>query len=231
LNYNELRDNELLRVKMIVYLKRFVMVITQVKQRLQTGEMTIEKAYKGKWKTQRGQAGVDLPSITSTFIQDNFSKRRLVETGRDLSRGGQLPKHPPELEVVDVENLKIGLFGEEFPDDARVKAYLAEPTLDNRIALLVHISQLESGLHPSEYFDLHGLTTDYLVGKLKDRIEGKDTQAASRFLALAFQLKHPAPKTVKVGSPKQSNYFFGSKRDAVEAVKKQLEDMADASRN
>ena len=231
MNYLELQENEMCRIKMICYLKRLSMIVTEIRTKLKTGEITLEREKKGKWKTQRGQAPPRSESITSSLVQDNFTKRRLVETGRDISKGGRSPKSPPELEIVDIENLKIRLFGEEFPGDEYLKAYVKDPAIDNRISLLVHISQLESFLRPSEYFDLHGLTTDYLVGKLKEMLDTtKDKQIGARYLSLAFSLKHPAPKMVSVSKPTQNNTFynFESKQEAEQAVRKQISGMADA---
>jgi len=217
---NELQQQEQSTLRMVRYLKRLSMEIETIKKQLKSGEIKIRK---GKWteaETEMGHGGdADTTSPLSTMCDKN-TERVLTPTGKKLT--GRPLVNVPEFETVDLENLKMRIFSAEFPNDAAVVMYERKPTLENRFTLLIHIAALEKNVTPSDLMDLHGITSDFLIDRLKGMIETKDKQVSARFLALAFNMKFPGP-SVKVGRATQQNFFnFGSKREAVKAVKEQL---------
>jgi len=127
------------------------------------------------------------------------------------------------LEPVDLENLRIRVFTEVFPDDPMVHVYQVGTTLENRFNLLIHIAAMEAGVTVSDYMDLHGITMDYLCGELKKAIEGGDKQTSARFLGLAFNLKVPPKVTVK--KAEQNIFNFGSKAEGVRRVEEQIREI------
>ena len=217
---NELQQQEQETLRMVRYLKRLSMEIETIKKQLKSGEMKIRK---GKWtetETEVGHGGGENSTSPLSTMCDKNTERVLTPTGKNLT-GRKLVKIP-EFETVDLENLKMRIFSAEFPNDAAVVAYEKSSTLENRFTLLIHIAALEKNVTPGDLMDLHGITSDFLIDRLKDMLETKDKQVSARFLALSFNMKFPGP-SVKVGRATQQNFFnFGSKREAVKAVKDQL---------
>jgi len=221
---NELQQQEQSTLRMVRYLKRLSMEIETIKKQIKSGEIKIRK---GKWteaETEMGHGGdADTTSPLSTMYDKNL-ERQVVPTGKKLT--GRPVVNIPDLKSIDLENIKIRIFSAEFPSDSAVVAYQGKPTLEDRFTLLIHIAALENNVSPSDLMDLHGITTDLLMGVLKKMIdpEQKDKRVASQFLSLAFQLKFPGP--TKIARAEQNNYFnFSTKNEAKKAVKKQLEDI------
>ena len=205
----ELRKNKVLR-----FLKKYHLELDALQKAISQGNVRI-----GKKEIGRPQVGTGDPrngQITPSPIWDR-NIERVLEI-RDVKKGGR-PRNV-ELKPVDIENLKIRLFCEEFPQDPVVVAYTQKPTLDNRFQLLIHISALEKDVQPSDLMDLYGLTDEFLFNKLKSLIDTKDKNVSARYLALAFKLKYPEEK--KVTKAVQNNYYFSSKKEAMEKVKEQI---------
>ena len=219
---NELQQEEQITLKLVRYLKRLSMEVETIQKQLKSGEIKIRK---GKWtesETEVGHGGDAFTTSPLSTMCDKNAERVLTPTGKKLT-GRKLVKIP-EFETVDLENLKIRVFSAEFPVDAVVTAYQKNSTLENRFTLLIHIAALEKNVAPGDLMDLHGITSDYLMGRMKHMLEADDKQVSARFLALAFNMKFPGP-SVKVGRATQQNFFnFASKREAVKAVKDQMSD-------
>jgi len=217
---NELQEQEQSTLRMVRYLKRLSMEIETIHKQLTSGEIKIKK---GKWteaETEVGHGGVANPTSPLSTMCDKNTERVLTPTGKKLT--GRKLVNVPEFETVDLENLKMRIFSAEFPYDAAVRAYEKKSTLENRFTLLIHIAALEKNVTPGDLMDLHGITSDFLIDRLKSMIETQDKQVSARFLALAFNMKFPGP-SVKVGRATQQNFFnFVSKHEAVKAVKEQL---------
>ncbi len=170
-----------------------------------------------------GHGGAGDNTSHASLMYDKNSERHLVPTNKQLT--GRPLKNPPDFEVIDLENLRMRIFGAEFPGDAVVLAYGKNPTLENRFTLLIHVAALEKNVTPSDLMDLHGISSAFLMDSLKKMIDVNDKKVSASFLALAFRLKFPDP--VKVKAIQHNVYNFGSKREAVKAVKKQLEVMGE----
>lgn len=156
-------------------------------------------------------------------------KGELIPTGKKLT--GRPLKNISELLPEDIENIEIRVFSAEFPTDDAVIIYQKNTTPENRLTLLIHIATLEKNVTPSDLMDLLGVTNIFLIKRLKEMINTNDKQLAQRFLAMAFGLKFPNPE-IRVRKATQQNFYnFGSKREALKAVKKQLKEMGDFENN
>ena len=215
MNSEEKTERDLQSIRLLQYIQRFKMEMENTRSRLKAGRIRIEKpVYRERGKRPEvGTGGGAITTSPFSSVRDENAERRLIpkqnagRTGIDDSR---------DLEPVDLENLKIRVFSEVFPDDPAVHAYRKGTTLENRFNLLIHVAALENGVTASDYMDLHGLTMDYLCGRLKEMIETKDKQVSARFLAMAFNMK--APQKVTVRKAEQNIYNFGSKGEAVDRV-------------
>lgn len=195
------------------------MELETTRNRLKEGRIRIKKG-KRQIGPEVGMGGGALPTSPFSLVRDeNFERRLVVKSTRNPPRGNE----PRDLEPVDLENLKIQVFGEVFPDDPMVHAYRLGTTLENRFNLLIHVAALEAGVTASDYMDLHGLTMDYLCGKLKEMIETDNKQRGAQFLAMAFNLK--APQKVTVRKAEQNIFNFGSKGEAVERVEQKIREI------
>jgi len=221
---NELQQQEQTTIRMVRYLKRLSMEVETIQKQLKSGEIKIRKGKGAKVDPEGGHGGDGNHTSPLSLMCDKNAERLLIPTGKKLT-GRPLVKIP-DFEPVDLENLKMRIFSAEFPNDVSVIDYEKSPTLENRFTLLIHIAALENNVTPGDLMDLHGITSDFLMGILKKMVdpdETKDKQMSARFLAMAFKLKFPE-QSVKVGKAQQNNYFnFGSKHEAVKAVKNQLE--------
>jgi len=206
---NDWRKNRFLR-----FLEKYNLKLRELREAVESGRVTIGKKRIGR--PQVGTADPENGQITPSPIWDR-NIERVIEI-RDAVKGGRPSK--VELKPIDLENLKIRLFCEEFAQDPVVVAYLRKPTLDNRFQLLIHISALQKDMSPSDLMDLYGLTDEFLFNKLKSLIDTKDKNVSARYLTLAFKLKYPEEK--KVTKAVQNNYYFASKKEAMEKVKEQI---------
>lgn len=218
----ELQAQEQLTIRMVRYLKRLSMEIEVIQAQLKSGELRLSKG-KGERETEKGHGGAGNHTSPLSLMYDKNSERHLIPTNKKLT--GRPLKNPPDFEMIDLENLKMRIFGAEFPADSVVVAYEKNPTLENRFTLLIHVAALEKNVTPSDLMDLHGITSAFLMDSLKKMIGVNDKKVSASFLALAFRLKFPDP--VKVKATQHNFYNFGSKREAVKAVKKQLEGLSE----
>jgi len=202
------------RNRFLRFLEKYNLKIRELREAVEKGRVTIGKKRIGK--PQVGTADPENGQITPSPIWDR-NIERVIEI-RDVVKGGRPSK--VELKPIDLENLKIRLFCEEFAQDPVVVAYLQKPTLDNRFQLLIHISALQKEMTPSDLMDLYGLTDEFLFNKLKSLIDTKDKNVSARYLTLAFKLKYPEEK--KVTKAVQNNYYFASKEEAMKKVKEQI---------
>ncbi len=219
----ELQAQEQMTIRMVRYLKRLSMEIELIQYQLKIGDWKISKVGKGKGETEMGHRGAGDNTSHASLMYDKNSERHLVPTEKHIR-----PSRVSRLKTVDLENLKMRIFGAEFPEDVVVVAYEKKPTLENRFMLLIHVAALEKNVTPSDLMDLHGISSAFLMDSLKKMIGVKDKKAAASFLALAFRLKFPDP--VKVKATQHNVYNFGSKREAVKAVKKQMGEMIEPGR-
>ena len=223
MNSEEKTERDLQAIRLLQYIQRFKMELETTRSKLRAGRIRIEKPSGYRERGRRAEVGTGgADSSTSPFssVRDENAERRLI-TKQNAGRSGE--DETRDLEVVDLENLKIRVFSEIFPDDPVVHAYRASTTLENRFNLLIHVAALEAGVTASDYMDLHGLTMDYLCGKLREMIETKDKQVSARFLAMAFNMK--APQKVTVRKAEQNIYNFGSKGEAVERVEEKIREI------
>jgi len=219
MNSAEKTERDLTAIRLLQYVQRFKMELETTRNRLKEGRIRIKKG-KRQIGPEVGTGGGALPTSPFSLVRDeNFERRLVVKSTRNPPRGNE----PRDLEPVDLENLKIQVFGEVFPDDPMVHAYRLGTTLENRFNLLIHVAALEAGVTASDYMDLHGLTMDYLCGKLKEMIETDNKQRGAQFLAMAFNLK--APQKVTVRKAEQNIFNFGSKGEAVERVEQKIREI------
>lgn len=222
----ELQAQEQLTIRMVRYLKRLSMEIDLIQAQLKSGELKLLKG-KGEREIEKGHGGVGNHTSPLSLMSDKNAERHLIPTNKKLT--GRPLKNPPSLEMVDLENLKMRIFGAEFPADSVVVAYEKNPTLENRFTLLIHVAALEKNVTPGDLMDLHGITSAFLMDSLKKMIGVNDKKVSASFLALAFRLKFPDP--VKIKATQHNYYNFGSKREAAKAVKKQMGEMSEPRRN
>jgi len=219
LKSEEKTGRDLQTIRLLQYIQKFKMELETTRRRLKEGRIRIDKG-KRRIGSEVGTGGGAITTSPFSSVRDENSERRLViKSTRNAPRGNE----PRDLEPVDLENLKIRVFGEVFPDDPVVHAYRLGTTLENRFNLLIHVAALEAGVTASDYMDLHGLTMDYLCGKLKEMIETDNKQRGAQFLAMAFELK--SPKKVTVRKAEQNIYNFGSKGEAVERVEQKIREI------
>lgn len=222
-------ERDLTAIRLLQYLQRLKMELETTLEKLRSGRIRIERAHVGKGKgpeeVEVGTGGARAQTSPLSLLRDENAERRVVVkhcSGRPGADEGR------DLEPVDLENLKIRVFTEVFPEDPHVRAYRAATTLENRFNLLIHVGALEAGVTAADYMDLHGLTTDYLCGKLREAIESKDKQVSARFLGLAFNLK--APRVVTVKKAEQNIFNFGSKSEGVERVEQKIKEIGEGAR-
>lgn len=199
------------------------MELETTRMKLRAGRIRIEKpgGYRERGKAvEVGTGGGAIPTSPFSQVRDENAGRRLIPK-QNAGRSGE--DETRDLEPVDLENLKIRVFGEVFPDDPVVHAYRVSTTLENRFNLLIHVAALENGVTASDYMDLHGLTMDYLCGKLREMIETKDKQVSARFLAMAFNMK--APQKITVRKAEQNIFNFGSKGEAAQRVEEKIQEI------
>ena len=160
----ELQAQEQLTIRMVRYLKRLSMEIDSIQVQLKSGELKLSKG-KGEREVEKGHGGAGNHTSLASLMYDKNSERHLVPTEKHIR-----PSRVAELKTVDLENLKMRVFGAEFPADAAVVQYEKDPTFENRLTLLIHVAALEKNVTPSDLMDLHGITSAFLMDSLKKMV-------------------------------------------------------------
>jgi len=198
------------RIRLLKYIRRYQAELKDIQDKLITGEVKIidnAKKVREKGKGEMGKAPAATCTSPSSLVRDINSQRTLRYREKRMVGAPLKKENIPVLLPVDLENLKIRIFSSEFPADGVVKLYQKNPTLENRFNLLIHVASLENGLRPSDYMDLHGITMDWLMKRLKEFIDDSDKREASKFLRMAILLHSPEPKKLEVKKAEQTNIY------------------------
>lgn len=100
----------------------------------------------------------------------------------------------------DVEDVKLSTFCDAFPQDMTVQTYQKTPTATCKADLLFHISVIESSLPVKAYMTHHGLSSSYLIQKLKEKIESDDDKVSLKAIETGLKLMYPDEKPIRVPS-------------------------------
>ena len=150
--------------------------------------------------------------------------RQTVWTNREdlyLEDANKIGEVVSWLQDVKKGNDRIESFIKRFPDDVVVVEYLEDKSKKNLEALTFHVSVIESQLPLEKYFDVIGITNNALISKLFKLIESKDEKIAIEALRLAFKVKFPEAKPVRITpTMNQHNYFLSD--DEREALIKKI---------